>query len=120
MRVSLERRRSYAAKWLAKNAARFREMKRNWRKRNNAKCRMYKHVRRAGGCITPLEWLEICREGKCFYCERPCAELTMDHVLAVSKGGANTADNIVAACRTCNSSKGNRDVLEWYAERFAA
>jgi 5-methylcytosine-specific restriction endonuclease McrA len=48
------------------------------------------------------------------YCDRPRAELrgreflTRDHVLPLSRGGANTWDNVVTACSACNNRKGSR------------
>jgi 5-methylcytosine-specific restriction endonuclease McrA len=36
------------------------------------------------------------------------AELTLDHVLPRSRGGASTWENLVAACRRCNNRKGDR------------
>ncbi len=43
---------------------------------------------------------------KCQYCGEPAENL--DHVLPRSRGGAHTWDNVVAACRRCNSRKENR------------
>lgn len=53
----------------------------------------------------------------CWYCGKEVAsrdELTADHIFPRSKGGDNSQDNLVLVCKECNSSKGNRDVLEWY------
>ena len=44
------------------------------------------------------------------------SKLTKDHVFPKSKGGANDMDNIIMVCKTCNSSKGNMDLFEWYCE----
>lgn len=46
----------------------------------------------------------------CQYCDKPCAagELTLDHVLPRSRGGASSWENLVAACRRCNNRKGDR------------
>lgn len=33
-----------------------------------------------------------------------------------SKGGDNDMDNIIMVCKSCNSSKGDMDLFEWYAE----
>ena len=35
-------------------------------------------------------------------------ELTFDHVIPRSKGGRTTWDNIVTACRSCNTQKGHK------------
>lgn len=47
------------------------------------------------------------RDGsRCQYCKRPAENL--DHVLPRSRGGTHTWENVVAACRRCNTVKGNR------------
>ena len=45
----------------------------------------------------------------CQYCENVFypSELTLDHVLPVSRGGKTNWHNIVAACEPCNARKGN-------------
>ncbi len=51
---------------------------------------------------------------RCQYCGRRfrSSELTMDHVVPRSQGGARTFENIVAACRPCNSKKANKSCDE--------
>ena len=44
---------------------------------------------------------------KCVYCDA-VEDLTLDHVVPLSRGGSNEVGNLVTACRTCNSSKGAR------------
>jgi len=39
-------------------------------------------------------------------------ELTMDHVMPKSKGGAKSWENIVTSCKTCNSKKRDRTPKE--------
>lgn len=45
----------------------------------------------------------------CQYCkeEFPASALTLDHVVPRSHGGKSTWSNVVAACKDCNSAKGN-------------
>ncbi len=43
---------------------------------------------------------------ECQYCGRPAENV--DHVVPKSRGGSHTWDNVVAACRPCNSRKENR------------
>lgn len=45
----------------------------------------------------------------CSYCGKHVHEnsLTRDHIIPVSKGGQDTWSNVVAACKKCNSAKGN-------------
>ena len=40
--------------------------------------------------------------------------LTVEHVLALTKGGLDEASNIIPACTACNSSKNNSPVEDWY------
>lgn len=51
-------------------------------------------------------------ENKCAYCNENKAD-TFDHIIPISKGGKTELDNIVPACRFCNSSKNNQDVWKW-------
>ena len=52
----------------------------------------------------------------CCYCGAD-AKLSLDHLIPTAKGGPETGDNVVWACRRCNSSKGARDLLQWYDAR---
>ena len=61
--------------------------------------------------LTSDEWVEILKEYrfKCAYCG---CEFTLfnretrDHIIPISKGGNNIKENVVPACRSCNSKKG--------------
>ena len=63
-------------------------------------------------------WL-FARDGyQCAYCGRHQSELgdrdflTRDHVVPTSRGGANTWENCVTACRRCNGRKADRTPAE--------
>ena len=60
---------------------------------------------------------KIRQNNYCWYCgkELEPSKLTKDHVFPRSKGGDNDMDNIIMVCKTCNSSKGDMDLFEWYA-----
>ena len=47
---------------------------------------------------------------ECQYCGEhgSLKDLTIDHVIPVSRGGQNTWENVVTACGPCNSKKGNK------------
>ena len=51
---------------------------------------------------------------QCQYCAKifKFDELTMDHVMPKSKGGAKSWENIVTSCKTCNSKKRDRTPKE--------
>lgn len=51
--------------------------------------------------------------GGCAYCGTADAALQRDCVLAISRGGRYTLENVVPACRSCNTSKGNDEVTGW-------
>lgn len=56
---------------------------------------------------------------RCAYCgTTPPPKLHGDHLIPRHRGGPESGDNLVWACRSCNSSKCARDVLEWYASRM--
>lgn len=60
---------------------------------------------------------QINREPHCEYCGKTKAEgavLSQDHIIPMSKLRHEGADNIITSCRECNSSKGDRDVFDWY------
>lgn len=46
-------------------------------------------------------------ENKCQYCGST-RNLTIDHVIPKCKGGKNTYSNLVVACNSCNTKKGNK------------
>lgn len=53
------------------------------------------------------------RQGKtCAYCMNATAT-TIDHVLPLVRGGTNYEGNLTPACKSCNSSKGYRTIIEW-------
>lgn len=64
--------------------------------------------------------------GRCWYCGQPLNDhwrgvtpypppnaFHVDHVTPRKKGGSNKLENLVAACASCNLSKGNKTLDEW-------
>jgi len=51
---------------------------------------------------------------KCQYCGMDLCDktATVDHIVPKSKGGGSTWTNMVAACKDCNTFKGNRSLKE--------
>ena len=60
-------------------------------------------------------WKRKCAEGKCYYCGRkvPPKELTMDHIVPIIRGGKSTKNNVVPACKECNTKKRHSLPTEW-------
>ena len=52
-------------------------------------------------------WRAQIQKGVCHYCggKFPPSELTMDHIVPLSRGGHSTKGNIVPCCKACNNSK---------------
>ena len=60
-------------------------------------------------------WQHKLAKPQCFYCRqspRP-EEITMDHILPLSRGGYSTKGNIALACKSCNTRKKHYSVMEW-------
>ncbi|HMN69430.1 MAG TPA: HNH endonuclease [Bdellovibrionales bacterium] len=59
-------------------------------------------------------WKQEIGKGICYHCEQkfPREELTMDHLIPMSRGGRSTKKNIVVACKRCNSLKKNLTTAE--------
>ena len=66
------------------------------------------------------EWWKRKRAaGMCHYCQGqlPPAELTMDHLITLVRGGKSTKGNIVPACKECNNKKKYALPWEWEQEK---
>ena len=64
--------------------------------------------------LTDAQWQTLqAAWGGCAYCGMTGAPLQRDCVLPVSRGGRYTLDNVVPACRSCNTSKCNAEVTGW-------
>ncbi len=55
--------------------------------------------------------------GACAYCGVADRPVQRDCVLAISRGGRYTLDNVVPACGSCNASKCNDEVTTWLRRR---
>ena len=63
------------------------------------------------------EWWKRKRAtGICHYCQHQFlpAELTMDHLVPLARGGKSTKGNLVPACKECNTKK--KYALPWEEE----
>jgi 5-methylcytosine-specific restriction endonuclease McrA len=57
--------------------------------------------------------------GACAYCgvkarRLTLDHLTLDHIVAKSKGGMDVRSNLVAVCPRCNKSKKSQPLWEWW------
>lgn len=60
-------------------------------------------------------WQQKTASGECYYCLHIVSfqELTMDHLVPLTRGGRSTRDNLVPSCKECNTRKKNMLPLEW-------
>lgn len=67
-------------------------------------------------------WKRRCSKGKCHYCGGavPPRQMTMDHIVPISRGGKTTKGNVVPACKACNNKKKQLLPMEWeqYLKQF--
>jgi 5-methylcytosine-specific restriction endonuclease McrA len=64
--------------------------------------------------LTPEQWAALVAAwGGCAYCGAADDGLQRDCVLPISRGGRYTLENVVPACRSCNTSKCNDEVTAW-------
>jgi 5-methylcytosine-specific restriction endonuclease McrA len=76
-----------------------------------------KRKRRLGAVVNDLtadQWAAIkAAWNGCAYCGAVDTALQRDCVMAISRGGRYTIDNVVPACASCNTSKCNEEVTTW-------
>ena len=60
-------------------------------------------------------WQQKTSAGTCWYCGQKVGfkNLTMDHVIPLSRGGRSTKDNLVPCCKDCNIKKKSSLPVEW-------
>jgi len=110
-----EKRHNQTSAWMRANRAKMNEAYKRWYIKNQATLRKTAHQRYelyGKSNFSFEQWLEILDRFNycCAYCSRSDVKLTMDHVIPLSRGGKHEAENIVPACKPCNSKKGNRPV----------
>jgi len=113
-RVSAYHRRHYAA-----NKERIKKNVSSYRKANPEKKIHLENRRRTrkfknGGSHT-LEQRQAKFEllgNECFFCNEK-GNLSIDHDIPLSRGGGDGIDNILPACRSCNSKKNNKTASEY-------
>jgi len=64
--------------------------------------------------ISPLERLLFTQGNLCFFCQQKlaAADASIEHLVAISNGGSNSAENTVACCKALNSLLGRISLKE--------
>ena len=88
-----------------------------WGQENREKkaaCGQRYRARKVDATIEDFDIIEVYeRDGyTCTYCGST-EDLTIDHIVPLSKGGSHRPENLCVACRSCNSSKGAKNLGRW-------
>lgn len=62
------------------------------------------------------EKIKLLTGQKCNYCGASDS-LALDHIFPQKLGGKDDAENLIFACKSCNSSKGKKDLMEWMTSK---
>jgi 5-methylcytosine-specific restriction enzyme A len=77
------------------------------------------HIKREKGRARDLRdsqwWKRKRSAGICYYCGKTFkpADLTMDHLIPIARGGKSVHGNLVPACKDCNNKKKYLLPTEW-------
>lgn len=86
----------------------------NGTRRARAAKKRKRRMDRADNDLSDDQWAALkAAWGGCAYCGESTSPMQRDCVLALSRGGRYTLDNVVPACGSCNSSKCNDEVTGW-------
>lgn len=113
--------REYQRQRYLRDKDKMRARNRAWREKNQIALAALKELRQGrvasnGRCdLTPCQWAHVLAEFdyRCAYCNVRGGQLTIDHMLPLSRAGEHTAENVVPACRSCNSRKHTKTALEF-------
>lgn len=64
------------------------------------------------------EWMKGIKQKKstiCYYCQNRISsdQIHFDHIIALSKGGAHSVENLCVSCAPCNLSKHAKQITAW-------
>lgn len=127
-------------KWASENRARLNELARarykkdrnahiqsvyKWRKNNPEHFRGIDHAYRARKRAADGVWSkgDVIRllerqRGRCAVCKTKLTKsYNVDHIVPLARGGSNYPTNLQLLCKSCNSSKGCKDPIEFMRQR---
>lgn len=112
----------YDKKYLEENKEKKKEYYQQWKEQGGSEIRRINEQQREArkrslkNTLTLEDWHDCLEyfDNRCAYCGCKSEQLSQDHVIPLSKGGEYVRENIVPACKSCNSSKNNRDLDYFY------
>lgn len=100
-------------KWRKQNLPRAKELDRIWRITNPQKKQesvMRRRVRQIGNGVEKYSRIEVIRRdgSRCHICGKKVkkTEITLDHLIPISRGGQDIFSNVRVAHKSCNSARG--------------
>ena len=123
-----EYKQEYNKQWYQDNKEHKQEYCKQWRKTPqgqvvafNAYQRRRAKEQNQGNGITVEQWQECMQffDWKCAYSGKPLKKgnRSLDHITPLNLGGENEIWNLVPMFRNYNSSKNDKEMLEWYKEQ---
>lgn len=106
------------------NKKQINEYQKKYRKNNKEYFKTTKQKRRtlkqnSGGSYTVEQWNEALKyfNNKCAYSGKPMEQVSVEHIIPITKGGTSYIWNIIPCELSLNKSKNNKYLLEWYKEQ---
>jgi hypothetical protein len=62
------------------------------------------------------ENLKLANGTRCVYCGNE-QNVSIDHLFPRHFGGTDSSDNLVCCCKSCNSSKGDTNMMKWFSSK---
>ncbi len=101
--------------WAHRNPDKVKAAKAAWRAENRSLTKASDRLRRQDTSPETKEWVRIIMKDPCSYCGKPFEHV--DHIDAVSTGGAGDWENLTSACGPCNMSKQAKPLLAFLFSR---
>jgi hypothetical protein len=110
-------------KWRKNNPDKFKKSCISWRNKNKELVCSYTSNRRTKKMrngIFQIGKNELAKlySSACVSCGST-QEITLDHIIPISRGGRHAIGNLQPMCQRCNSSKGDKLMVEWRMRRSA-
>lgn len=128
-KANAERVRKTKRQYQIANRERIQALGKKWRSANPKKVKAIKaasvHKRRqlielTGDEVTTAQVMAIFARGFCAACGRTDGPMEIDHIKALSRGGAHHVSNLQLLCRPCNRRKWSKDYDAWLGEQATA
>ena len=92
----------------------------NWIDINKNKLQIAREKAKALKLRKSQWWRDEIGKGVCYYCGKkfPSNDLTMDHIVPISRGGKSTKGNIAPCCKEWNNKKKYMTPADIVIEKF--